>query len=164
MINVISAADITFIMLFSLWTWHDKCNICCRYYIYHVKFNVCLVTKPLGVFSSEAKWLKASLLFLMPKYLADLLPWAFGCHPESLCPCLYISKPSWKKKTLVRISGRATKASESAECLNLPLGQPQPRYRYRYRKPSTESVTWGLISFCFSDSADLKLQRKRKLL
>ena len=34
----------------SLWTWHDKCNICCRYCIYHVKFNVCLVTKPLGVF------------------------------------------------------------------------------------------------------------------
>ena len=24
----------------SLWTWHDKCNICCRYCIYHVKFNV----------------------------------------------------------------------------------------------------------------------------
>ena len=29
----------------SLWTWHDKCNIYCRYYIYHVKFNICLVTK-----------------------------------------------------------------------------------------------------------------------
>ena len=28
----------------SLWTWHDKCNICCRYCIYHVKFNVCQVT------------------------------------------------------------------------------------------------------------------------
>ena len=37
----------------SLWTWHDKCNICCRYYIYHVKFNVCLVTKPLWVFMAE---------------------------------------------------------------------------------------------------------------
>ena len=23
----------------SLWTWHDKCNICCRYCIYHVKFT-----------------------------------------------------------------------------------------------------------------------------
>ena len=34
----------------SLWTWHDKCNICCRYCVYHVKFNVCLVTNPLGVF------------------------------------------------------------------------------------------------------------------
>ena len=34
----------------SLWTWHDKCKICCRYCIYHVKFNVCLVTKPLEVF------------------------------------------------------------------------------------------------------------------
>ena len=31
----------------SLWTWHDKYNICCRYCIYHVKFNVCLVTKRL---------------------------------------------------------------------------------------------------------------------
>ena len=47
----------------SLWTWHDKCNICCRYCIYHVKFNVCLVTNPLGVFSSETKWPNASLLF-----------------------------------------------------------------------------------------------------
>ena len=36
MINAISATDIC---------------------IYHVKFKVCLVTKPLGVFSSEAKWL-----------------------------------------------------------------------------------------------------------
>ena len=52
-----------------LWTWHDKCNICCRYRIYHVKFNVCLVTKPLGVFSSETKWLKASLLFLRMNYV-----------------------------------------------------------------------------------------------
>ena len=41
----------------SLWTWHDKCNICCRYCIYHIKFNVCLVTKPLEEFSSETKWL-----------------------------------------------------------------------------------------------------------
>ena len=32
----------------SLWTWHDKCIICCWYCIYHVKSNVCLVTKPLG--------------------------------------------------------------------------------------------------------------------
>ena len=54
-----------------LWTWHDKCNICCRYYIYHVKFNVCLVTKPLGVFS-ETKWLKASLLFLRMNYVKNV--------------------------------------------------------------------------------------------
>ena len=46
----------------SLWTWHDKCNICCRYCIYHFKFNVCLVTKPLGVFSSETEWLNGLLL------------------------------------------------------------------------------------------------------
>ena len=31
----------------SLWTWHDECNICCRYCIYHVKFNVCLLLSPL---------------------------------------------------------------------------------------------------------------------
>ena len=49
-------------------TWHDKCNICCRYCIYQVKFNVCLVTKPLGVFSSEREWLNASLLFLRMNY------------------------------------------------------------------------------------------------
>ena len=48
----------------SLWTWHDKCNICCRYCIYHIKFKVWLVTKPFGAFSSETKWLKSSLLFL----------------------------------------------------------------------------------------------------
>ena len=47
----------------SLWTWHDKCNICCRYCIYHVKFNVCLVTTPLGVFSSETEWLNRWMSF-----------------------------------------------------------------------------------------------------
>ena len=57
----------------SLWTWHDKCNICCRYCIYHVKFNVCLVTKPLGVFSSETKWLNASLLFLRMNYMCKCI-------------------------------------------------------------------------------------------
>ena len=41
----------------SLWK-----NICCRYCIYHVKFNVCLVTKPLGVFS-ETEWLKQMNVF-----------------------------------------------------------------------------------------------------
>ena len=55
----------------SLWTWHDKCNICCRYCSYHVKFNVCLVTKPLGVSSSETKWLNASLLFLRMNWRAS---------------------------------------------------------------------------------------------
>ena len=56
----------------SLWTWHDKCNICCRYYIYHVKFNICLVTKPLRVFSPETKWLNASLLFLKMNYVKNV--------------------------------------------------------------------------------------------
>ena len=55
----------------SLWTWHDKCNICCRYYIYHIRFNVFLVNKPLGVFSSETKWLNASLLFLRMNYVKN---------------------------------------------------------------------------------------------
>jgi len=56
-----------------LWTWHDNCNICCRYCMYHVKFNVCLVTKPLGVFSSETKWLNASLLFLRMNYMCKCI-------------------------------------------------------------------------------------------
>ena len=56
----------------SLWTWHDKCIICRRYYIYHVKFNICLVTKPLGVFFSETKWLNASLLFLRINYVKNV--------------------------------------------------------------------------------------------
>ena len=46
MINVISAAVIT--------------------------FNVCLVTKPLVVFSSETKWLNASLLFLRMNYVKNV--------------------------------------------------------------------------------------------
>ena len=45
MINVISAGDIT--------------------------FNVCLVTKPLGVFS-ETKWLNASLLFPRMNYVKNV--------------------------------------------------------------------------------------------
>ena len=49
-----------------------ECNICCRYCIYHVKFNVCLVTKPLGVFSSETKWLNSSLLFLRMNYVKNV--------------------------------------------------------------------------------------------
>ena len=62
----------------SLWTWHDKCTICSRYCIYHVKFNICLVTKPLGVFSSETKWLNVSLLFLRMNYVKNgfrVIPW-----------------------------------------------------------------------------------------
>ena len=56
----------------TFWTWHDKCSICCRYCIYHVMFDVCLVTKPLGVFSSETKWLTASLLFLRMNYVKNV--------------------------------------------------------------------------------------------
>jgi len=56
----------------SLWTWHDKCNICCRYCIYHVKFNVGPVTEPLVVLSSETKWLNASLLFLRMNYVKNV--------------------------------------------------------------------------------------------
>ena len=47
-------------------------NICYRYCIYHVKFNFCLVTKPLGVFSSETKWLNASVLFLRMNYVKNV--------------------------------------------------------------------------------------------
>ena len=55
----------------SLWTWHDKCNIYCSYCIYHVKFKVRLVTRPLGGSSSETKWLNASLLFLRINYVKN---------------------------------------------------------------------------------------------
>ena len=37
--------------------------------MYHVKFNVCPVTKPLEEFSSETKWLNASLLFLSMNFV-----------------------------------------------------------------------------------------------
>ena len=47
--------------------------ISAAYYIYHVKLNVCLVTKPLGVFSSETKRLNASLLFLRMNYVIKQL-------------------------------------------------------------------------------------------
>ena len=40
--------------------------------IYHVMFNVCLVTKPLGVLSSETKWLNASLLSLSMNYVKNV--------------------------------------------------------------------------------------------
>ena len=36
-------------------------------------FNVCLVTKPLGVFSSETKWLNTLLLFLRMNYVKNVL-------------------------------------------------------------------------------------------
>ena len=52
MINVISAADIT--------------------------FNVYLVTKPLGVFSSETKWLNGSLLLLRMNYVLSASAFGFG--------------------------------------------------------------------------------------
>ena len=45
---------------------------CCRCCIYHVKFKDCLVTKPLGVFSPETKWLNASLLFLRMNYVKNV--------------------------------------------------------------------------------------------
>ena len=57
----------------SLWTWHDKCNTCCRYCIYHIKFNVCLVTKPLGVFSSETEWLNVFFCLLFKKCIIKQL-------------------------------------------------------------------------------------------
>ena len=37
-----------------------------------IAFNICLVTKPLGVFSSETKWLNASLLFLRMNYVKNV--------------------------------------------------------------------------------------------
>ena len=79
----------------SLWAWHDKCNICCRYCIYHVKFNVCLVTKPLGMFSSETEWLNVSLLFLRMNYMCkciikQLLNSVFAWYHELSKPRVYV--------------------------------------------------------------------------
>ena len=77
----------------SLWTWHDKCNICCRYCIYLVKFKVCLVTKPLGVLSSETKWLNASLLFLKlceKCIIKQLLNLVFAWYHELSKPCVCV--------------------------------------------------------------------------
>ena len=51
MINAISAADIAFIMSSSTSAW---------------------LLKPLGVFSSETKWLNASLLFLRMNYVKNV--------------------------------------------------------------------------------------------
>ena len=84
----------------SLWTWHDKCNICCRYCIYHVKFNVCLVTKPLGGFSSATKWLTLRFCFwgwIMWKMYNKII-FEFGfCMIwwiiKTLCLC-YLPQPS----------------------------------------------------------------------
>ena len=81
----------------SLWTWHDKCNICCRYCLYHVKFNVCLVTKPLGVFSTETEWLNASLLFLRMNYkqLLDEVEVVYFIQTKVLLLYFKIFKWSW---------------------------------------------------------------------
>ena len=51
MINVISAADMTFIMSSSTSAW---------------------LLSPFGVFSSETKWLNASLLFLRMNYVKNV--------------------------------------------------------------------------------------------
>ena len=58
-------------------TWHDKCNICCRYCICHVKSKVCLDTKPLEVFSLETEWLNASPRFLMRMYNKTIIEFGF---------------------------------------------------------------------------------------
>ena len=43
-----------------------------QYLLQILQFSVCLVTKPLGVFSSETKWLNASLLFLRMNYVKNV--------------------------------------------------------------------------------------------
>ena len=40
--------------------------------ILHLSCQVCLVTKPLEVFSSETKWLNAPLLFLRMNYVKNV--------------------------------------------------------------------------------------------
>ena len=75
-----------------------KVYICRRYCIYHVKFNFCLVTKPLEVFSSETKWLNASLLFLRLNWLCQKCIIIFGFRMiswiiKTSCLC-YLPQPS----------------------------------------------------------------------
>ena len=66
----------------SLWTWHDKCIICCRHYIYHVKFNVCLVTKPLRVAERFASVSEVELCekCIIKQLLNSVFAW---CHELS---------------------------------------------------------------------------------
>ena len=53
---------------FNQFTIHVACELDMINAIHNVSdVNVCLVTKPLGVFSSETKWMNASLLFLRIK-------------------------------------------------------------------------------------------------
>ena len=50
----------------------NQFTIACELDMINVKFKVSLVTKPLGVFSSETKWLNASLLFPSMNYVKNL--------------------------------------------------------------------------------------------
>ena len=60
-----------------------ECDICSRYCIYHDKFNVCLVTKPLGVFSSETEWLNVFFCLLFKKcIIKQLLNSVFAWYHE----------------------------------------------------------------------------------
>ena len=84
------------------WTSPDKCNICCRYCIYHVKFNVCLITKPLGVFSSETKWLNASLVSedelcekcIIKQLLNSVFAWYHELSKPRVCVICLITQTS----------------------------------------------------------------------
>ena len=85
----------------SLWTWHDKC----RYCIYHVKFNVCLVTKPLGVFSSETGWLNVFFCLLFKKCtIKQLLNLVFAWYHELSKPRVCIICLSLRLQQLTQTS------------------------------------------------------------
>ena len=71
-------------------------NLACRYCIYLVKFNVCLVTKPLGVFSSETKWLNFRGWIMWKMYNKTIIEFGFRVtswiiKTSSLC---YLPQPS----------------------------------------------------------------------
>ena len=72
----------------------------CRYYIYHVKFNVCLVTKPLVVFSSEKKGWTLRFCFwgwiMWKMYNKTIIEFGFRMISwiiKTSCPC-YLPQPS----------------------------------------------------------------------
>ena len=92
------------------------------YYYYHVKFNVCLVTKPLGVFSSEREWLNASLLFLRMNYICkciikQLLNSVFASYHELSKPRVCVICLSLRLRQITQTSVLITHDIMSSHCV-----------------------------------------------
>ena len=73
--------------------------------IYHVKFNVCLVTKPLGVFSSETEWLNVFFCLLFKKcIIKQLLKSFFAWYHELSKPRVCIICLSLRLRQITQTS------------------------------------------------------------